>query len=310
MKIIRNPLIVTSLLLLLGIAACSRNTIPTLTIPTEGGEALETNFPAVTTATETTVPTPTSTPVPAAATVNGEIIPLADFEEEYLRFLDGQVSETNLVDEATGRAIVLEDMIVNTLLAQAARNDGFTLTEEYYQERLNEVIELAGGETVFNTWLSDNHYQAESFRRLYALSLEAAWMKEKIINQVPVEAEQIRARQIIVQTSTLAEMLYAQLEAGADFATLAWAYDPISGGELGWFPRNTLVLPDIEQAVFGLEPNQYTPILETDYGYQIIQVMERGVRPLSQEAILIYQSRALEDWVTTSKNQSDLEIYQ
>ncbi len=261
-------------------------------------------------ATETPQPTPTNTPVPAAAKVNAEIVPLADFEEEYLRFLDGQGNNPDAVDETTGRAIVLEDMIDTTLLAQGAREAGFELTDQYYQERLNLVIEKAGGDEVFNTWLNDNHYSQESFHRFYALSLEASWMKEQIIEAVPLQADQIRARQIIVQTSSLADTVYSQLQAGADFATLAWAYDPISGGELGWFPRNTLVLPDVEEAVFVLEPEQYTPILETDYGYQIIQVMERGVQPLSREALLIYQSQALEDWVTSKKNESALEIFQ
>jgi parvulin-like peptidyl-prolyl isomerase len=112
----------------------------------------------------------------------------------------------------------------------------------------------------------------------------------------------------MVQSKTLADQIYQQLETGADFATLSRIYDPISGGELGWFPKNTLVLPDIEEAVFILEPGEYTPVLNTAYGYQIIQVMERGVRSLTQSALLTLQKQALTNWITENKNQSEIKV--
>ncbi|MAT43447.1 MAG: hypothetical protein CL609_14015 [Anaerolineaceae bacterium] len=300
-----RPLILTSLIVFsfCGLSSCTTNQSTPVIESTEG---IQPTAVVATIATE--VPTPTSTPLPAAAMVNGEAVLVSDFEEEYLRLLDGIALSQKDIDEDTGRAIVLEDMIVTTLLAQNARAAGYEVTEEFYQDRLNLVISEAGGEDVFNQWLGDNHYSQESFHRLYRLSLEAGWMKEKIIGEVPLEAEQVRARQIMVQSKTLADQIYQQLETGADFATIARIYDPISGGELGWFPRNTLVIPGVEEAVFILEPDEYTPVLETDYGYQIIQVMERGVRNLTQDALLIYQNQALRHWVEEHKNQSDIKI--
>lgn len=297
--------IIYSLLILsfLGLSACTPNQTTAIAEPTEVIQVTE-----MVESTATTIPTPTSTPLPAAAMVNGEAILRSDFEEEYQRFLDGILMSQEEIDEETGKAVVLEDMTVTTLLAQAARKAGFELTEDFYQERLNLVINEAGGQAVFDQWLSDNHYSGQSFQRLYSLSLEANWMKEKITNDVPLEAEQVRARQIMVQSKTLADQIYQQLEAGADFATIAGIYDPISGGELGWFPQNTLVLPEVEEAVFMLEPEEYTPVLDTVYGYQIIQVMERDVRNLTQAALLTHQNLALSNWVSENKNQSDIKI--
>ncbi len=292
-----------------GLSACTPNqatTLPEGPEPTQGTQSPQGAETVL--STETTVPTPTITPLPAAALVNGEAVLISDFEEEYQRFLDGFDFGKQNIDEETGRAIVLEDMIVTTLLAQGARAAGYELTDELFQERLNLVISEAGGEEVFNQWVRDNHYSEESFQRLYRLSLEAGWMKEKIIGDVPMEAEQVRARQIMVQSKTLADQIYQQLETGADFATIARIYDPISGGELGWFPQNTLVIPGVEEAVFVLEPDEYTPVLDTDYGYQIIQVMERGVRSLTQDALLNYQNQTLRNWVEEHKNQSDIKI--
>jgi parvulin-like peptidyl-prolyl isomerase len=67
-------------------------------------------------------------------------------------------------------------------------------------------------------------------------------------------------------------------------------------------------LPEVEEAVFMLEPEEYTPVLDTVYGYQIIQVMERDVRNLTQAALLTHQNLALSNWVSENKNQSDIKI--
>ncbi len=49
-------------------------------------------------------------------------------------------------------------------------------------------------------------------------------------------------------------MIYThQLQAGADFATLAYRYDPLTGGDLGWFPRGVLTQPAVEEAAFSLQ---------------------------------------------------------
>jgi peptidyl-prolyl cis-trans isomerase C len=169
------------------------------------------------------------------------------------------------------------------------------------------MVNTAGGEEQFNEWLRTNHYADESFLRLFKIEIEAAWMRDRIVGEVPKRSEQIRARQILVQSKSLADEIYQRLEAGSDFATIAWTYDPLTGGELSWFPRNYLVLKNVEEAVFNLQPGQYTPVIETPYGYQIVMVMERELdRPLTQDALLTHQRIALSNWVQDQKAKSDL----
>lgn len=253
----------------------------------------------------TLTPTITPTPLPAAAIVNGERILLSDFNEEYLRYQDAATRAGKEIDQKTSQAVVLENMIDTVLLAQGARSAGFTLTDEMYTERVSKL----GSSDNLGQWIIDNHYSQESFSRLFGLEIEAGQMRDQILAAVPTSAEQVHARQITVQGKQRATDIYNQLEAGADFATLSWIYDPITGGELSWFPRNYLVLPQIEEAVFALEPGQYTQIIETDYGYQIVQVIEKELdRPLTQDALLAYQRKALADWVQSAKTASQLTI--
>lgn len=76
-----------------------------------------------------------------------------------------------------------------------------------------------------------------------------------------------------------AEDLDKQLKAGADFAALAKKYsqDPGSaqkGGDLGWVSRGQMV-KNFEDAVFSLKPNQISDVVTTEYGFHIIEVLEK-----------------------------------
>jgi peptidyl-prolyl cis-trans isomerase D len=76
-----------------------------------------------------------------------------------------------------------------------------------------------------------------------------------------------------------AEALDKQLKAGADFAELAKKYsqDPGSaqkGGDLGWVSRGQMV-KNFEDAVFTLKPNEISDVVTTEYGFHIIEVLEK-----------------------------------
>jgi peptidyl-prolyl cis-trans isomerase C len=82
------------------------------------------------------------------------------------------------------------------------------------------------------------------------------------------------------QSRAKAEDILKRARAGEDFAALAkeFSTDPGSkneGGELGWFGRGQMVKP-FEDAAFSLQPGQISDIVESDFGFHIIQVEERG----------------------------------
>ena len=262
------------------------------------------------------VPIPTSTlePTPAepmAAMINGERIWLSDFEAEIQRFMDAANNLEKEIDADQAKDIVLDTMVETILLAQGARASGFILDQETYLKKYDQLVINSGGEDLFQQWLTDNHYTQESFEHIYRLQIEAVWMRDTILSQVPVCAEQIRARQILVSSKTLAEDIYKQLQNGVDFEYYSWGYDLLSGGELGWFPRDYLILPQIEAAVFNLQPGDYTEVIESTYGYHIVQVMERELdRLLTQDALIQKQRIAIEAWLTDQKKKSTVILEQ
>jgi peptidyl-prolyl cis-trans isomerase SurA len=73
----------------------------------------------------------------------------------------------------------------------------------------------------------------------------------------------------------VADSVLVELRAGADFATAARRFsdDPASrdqGGELGWFRRGYMVR-QFEAAAFRLRPGQISDVVETPFGFHIIQ---------------------------------------
>lgn len=101
----------------------------------------------------------------------------------------------------------------------------------------------------------------------------------------------------------------AKLQAGQAFGALASAADPVTNGELGWFPRGYLFYPELEEAVFKLQPGQYTPVIKTASGYHILYLIERDPQhPLDPQTRLILQEQALQDWLDEHRQQSTIEI--
>ncbi len=101
------------------------------------------------------------------------------------------------------------------------------------------------------------------------------------------QPERVKVRHILIKTQgkpkeeipklkAKAEGILKQLQGGGNFAELAKANseDPgsaVKGGELGDIVRGQTV-PNFEKAAFSLKPNELSPIVETEYGYHILQV--------------------------------------
>ncbi len=251
----------------------------------------------------------TATEAPMAARINGDGILLSDYEAEMQRYQAGLTELGQEYDPVSAKQIVLDAMIDQVLLAQNAREEGYASDDAILQSRYSELADEAGGEEALKTWINKNFYTDESFRRALALDMAAVWMRNKIITQVAQTADQVHARQILVPSENEAIAIERQLQVGKDFETLAFEYDPLTGGDLGWFPSGYLLQPDVEKAAFSLQPGQFSGIIPTSYGYHIVFVKERDSQhPLSPLALQFMQHNALDKWLSDMRVQSAVEI--
>ena len=250
---------------------------------------------------------PTATPVPMALTVNGEGIPVVEFDAEVQRYTAAQESLGKAVSSADATSAVIEDLVAQLLLAQGARTDGFTLDEAALQARIDSLAAQIGGVDALSTWQSEQGYTQQEFRSALKRAAEAAWMRDKIISNVPSTAEQVHVQQILLYNEGTAQSFLIQLNGGADFDELALEADPVTRGDLGWVPRGYLLDPRFEEIAFNLAVGQHSDVIATDVGFHILRVLERDPeRPLSPDAALALQELALKNWIEEQRQQADV----
>ena len=96
-----------------------------------------------------------------------------------------------------------------------------------------------------------------------------------------------------------------RLLSGEDFSTLAKKYssDPTvtsNNGDMGWMGRGMLV-PEFEAMAFKLKPSEISMPVETEYGFHLIQLLERRGNEYHSRHILMAPSPSPEDLQVASK---------
>lgn len=283
-----------TLLTALGLSACASLSTPTV----------------VSTPTATLTPEPpTATPEPLALTVNGEGIMLAEFNAELARYTTAQTALGKTVDSAAATSAVIEDYVAQMLLAQAAHTNGFTLDDATLQARIDSLAAQVGGAEGLSAWQQSHGYSEQAFRSALRRAAESAWMRDKIISNVPSTAEQVHVQQILLYNQDTAQNFLAQLNGGADFNELAFKADPLTRGDLGWVPRGYLLNLQIEEAAFNLSVDQFSDVIATDVGFHIVRILGRDPsRPLSPDALLSLQETALKKWVEEQRAQANVVL--
>lgn len=285
--------IILTLFLAMGITACASFGTP--------------NTPTPSVPSATPEP-PTPTPPPSAAVVNGEYITIAEFEAELARFKAAQTALGLTFTDEDANKTVLEDMVAQVLLSQAARKENFTVTEADLQLRIDALVSQLGSADALTQWQSAHGYDDASFRVALKRSIEAAWMRDKIITGVPTSTEQIHLRQILTYNEADAQAALQELSAGTEFDELAARFDPVTGGELGWVPQGYLLDASANEAVFALQAGDVSGIIATEAGFHIFKAIERGEHALSPDALLAMQENALQQWLADQRETGDIVL--
>lgn len=319
-----NPGLMVALLVLLVVASGCEEPQPTAVVEVAPTPTIIEGVPTPTVSVEVaptaTVPVkeaPTATPPPLAALVNGEPITLAEYQrllEQFETTFREQGGPENEETLAALRRQVLEQMINQKLIEQAAAREGISVSEEEVIAQIEEGKREIGGEEKFNEWLQANKMTYEDLKAMLRSQLLSNAVRDRVTASVPAVTEQVHARHILLATEEKAREVLAQLQAGGDFAALAQQYSEDlttkdNGGDLGFFPRG-LMPPELEEAAFALSPGQVSGVVKTYFGFHIVQVLERdAAREVPPEMLQALRQQAFMDWLEEQRAKATIERF-
>ena len=246
---------------------------------------------------------------PAAATEKGKAFPHVYLKNEGKRYKVSFPGGEPLPSVVEVTNPFLDTLIEKKFPPQPARPPGYPFTNQMLKKKIADLLAELGSGSALTGWMQANFYDDAEFRMALRLGSEAAWQRDQIAASIPDAVEQVRARQIFTRTAAEAQYALNSLNSGVSFDELAWRYSPDTGGELGWFPRGYLLFPAIEEAAFSLPVGVHSEIIQTDIGYHIIEVMEHvDSYPLTTDAKLSLQAKALADWLQAKRADAQIEI--
>lgn len=254
------------------------------------------------------------------ATVNGEKISKDELYE--------------VMYENVGSA-TLENLITERLVEQEAKKQNITISSKDIQDRLDQIIEQNfASEAEFTQALMMYNMSKEDMEKNIKnelmileilgkdIEVEEEEMKDYFANNRTLfdREEQVKVRHILVEDEEEASEVLQELNNGADFADLAKEKSidgsKDNGGDLGFVKRQDVV-EEFGNAAFSLEPNEISGVVKSDYGYHVLQVLEK--QP-AQEAVyedfeeevhdLVLQSKVNEqagNWIMELRNSAKVE---
>ncbi|HPG07629.1 MAG TPA: peptidylprolyl isomerase [Saprospiraceae bacterium] len=254
--------------------------------------------------------------------VGSEIILLSDVEGELKRL---QAYQQELPPDI--RCVILENILIQRLMVNQAKLDSVEVSDDEVAQQIDARIAnimsyLRGDRDAFiqqyGKTPEEVHDDMEDDMRNMLLEEK---MRGEILNSINITPSEVKAyfesipkdslpfysSEVEVSEVVIApkansvskakafqelDSIRTLIEGGADFGTMAIKYsdDPGSGpqgGDLGWSTRGKFV-PEFEAAAFNLNLNEISPVIETQFGYHIIQLLDRkGSRLLLRHILII-----------------------
>jgi peptidyl-prolyl cis-trans isomerase C len=166
------------------------------------------------------------------------------------------------------KKMLVQYVIANELMAEAAEKDKLDKLESFAQ-RLKYYQRRALRDAFFEANIR-NAVSEDVARKIYDQTISNMKPKQKV-----------HARHILVETESEAKEIADRLKRGEDFATLSKekSKDTNEGGDLGFFVRGQMSKP-FEDAAFALDVGQISAPVQTEFGWHIIKVEEKGDVPL------------------------------
>ena len=266
------------------------------------------------------------------AKVGGEVIFYSDLESEMV-----SLREHKMPAGKNEACTMLESLLAQAMMVHYAKIDSVEVSDDEVNseidQRMNQILAYMNNDRkrfqeVYGQTVSEMRDQVreDMERKLQGDRMQAKIMENvdvtpsevvEFYNSVPRDsmpyfnAEVELAELVMTPKVNPDEKIKAlekitkilqQVRAGEDFAALARKYSDDgsakTGGDLDWTVRGSFV-PEFEASAFQLEKDHVSEVVETEYGYHIIQLLDRRGNSIHTRHILIRPRITEEDKAKT-----------
>jgi len=244
-----------------------------------------------------------------AGIVGNEVFYLSDIENEIVQ----EVATGNKTPVSVLRCKIYEQELINKLFLDQARIDSIKVSESSVDSRLNltmnNYVARAGSEKALEEYFKKSMIEIRADLKKAMMNQEiVSEVQDKMTEDIKVTPADVKKyfsglnRDSVPKIPAMVELSIIQLDppdndqnkadarqkllnlrsrivAGESFSALAVMYSEDTesakkGGELGFAARGSLEKP-FADAAFSLSKNQVSKIVETRYGFHIIQMIDR-----------------------------------
>jgi len=275
------------------------------------------------------------------AIVGNNIVLLSDVENQYQ-----QIKDKENYSGIDIKCQIFENLLMQKLLLNQAQLDSLEVTDkEVTQElerRLRIYVSQAGSEKALEEYFNKSITEIKNdLKKPLKDQMLIEKMNEKLTGDIkitPTEVQQffktipkdslptINAQteleeiamypkispEQLLEVKTRLQELRDRILKGEKFSTLAIMYSEdlgsaTKGGELGFVGRTDLV-PEFASVAFNLKENEISKIVETSFGYHIIQLIERRGEQINVRHILLMPKVTMNEILKTKKTLDSISI--
>lgn len=276
------------------------------------------------------------------ALVNGAAISDKTLESELYQVKQRYLQQGITLPEDQNAAVrkkTLDYLINQELLYQESQKKGLKVDQDIVSGRLAAMQKRFPSEAEFEKTLKEIHLsktdlQLKISRGIAIEELIKAQITKNIVvteeenksfyetnPQYFKQPEQVKASHILIKVDSKADdaqkaqarekiqKIQQKLKNNEDFAALAKEYSEgpskSKGGDLGFFGRGQMVKP-FENAAFIMKPGEISDIVETQFGYHLIQVTEKKA-----EQTILYEEvkEKISQYLKQQKTNQEVQTY-
>ncbi len=248
---------------------------------------------------------------PKAVVVNGVVINPAEIdrgfaEVEKQAIAQGQKIPDDRVDQV--RNNIIDNFINEELLIQDSKSHGIKVESSEVETAFADIQKRFNDAAALEKALSESNITVDDLKvKIKRVIASKKVIDTQVVNTIVVskaenrafydahpeyfkKAEQVKASHILIKCDASAEPLVKdeakkkikdiqkKLKGGESFSELATQFSDCPSknqrGDLGFFERQKMVKP-FADAAFALQINEFSDIVETDFGFHLIKVTDR-----------------------------------